>query len=294
MLHTRVSSTVARRWVRPLTLLSILSLAGHATADLAPPPGRNDPLAGPSVPSAAAEVTGGSIDKEVIRRVIRRHINEVRFCYEKGLAQNPSLAGTVAISFRVATSGAVDKSEVKSSTLKHPEVESCIAKQVQRWVFPAPIGGPVTITYPFVLRSAQDPPGSPTPPPTEAQPAKPQPAASPPAGSAVWFSFSPYPGARLLCHEHVRGAGPRPMEIEWALFAVADPVAAVVSHFERESSARASSDGERGGLGLTSARSPRDKMSIFAKEKAAAYPGCASHARAGERTLILVSRGIGG
>lgn len=300
MLHTSLRSTAAGRLAGRLVLFALAGLPCGARADIAPPPiNRGDPLAAAPAP-AGAQVTGGSIDKEVIRRVIRRHVNEIRFCYEKQLARNPSLAGTVSVSFRISTTGAVDKSEVKSSTLNNPDVESCIATRVLNWVFPAPIGGPVGVTYPFVLRSAADPmggsPSSPAPAAPGTDPAKPP--AEPPAeaapGSPTYFSFSAYPGARLLCHEHVRGAGPRPMEIEWYLFASPDPLAKVVGKYETETGRRAISDGERAGVGLTSARNARDKMSIYPSDKAAGYPGCASKARAGERTLILISRGIGG
>ena len=303
MLSSPLPSSRFCRAVCAATFGLVCGIALSASADIAPPAGSrpaagsaaHDPLAG-SV-AGGAQVTGGSIDKEVIRRVIRRHINEIRFCYEKELAKNPGLAGHVAVSFRVATSGAVDKSEIKSSTLNNPTVESCIAGRVLTWVFPAPVGGPVAITYPFVLRGADDAPtgnpsGSAAAPPASAKPEAPPPAAPP--GAAMWFTFSAYPGARLLCHEHVRGAGPRPMEIEWFLFASPDPVAKVVAAFERQVAAKASTDAERGGLDFTSARDARDKLSIFPREKAAGYPHCKSAARAGEHSLILVSRGIGG
>lgn len=302
MLSSCLPASLLRRAVGAATIGLTCGIALSASADIAPPPGNrpaagsaaHDPLAGPA--AGGAQVSGGSIDREVIRRVIRRHINEIRFCYEKELAKNPGLAGHVAVSFRVATSGAVDKSEIKSSTLNNAAVESCIAGRVLTWVFPAPVGGPVAITYPFVLRGADDaPPGEPSGaaavPPASAKPTAP-PAAPP--GAPMWFTFAAYPGARLLCHEHVRGAGPRPMEIEWFLFASPDPVAKVVAAFERQVAAKASTDAERGGLDFTSARDARDKLSIFPREKAAGYPHCKSAARAGEHSLILVSRGIGG
>ena len=44
----------------------------------------------------------GALDKEIIRRVIRRHLNELRFCYERELAKSPSLAGRVVVTFTLA------------------------------------------------------------------------------------------------------------------------------------------------------------------------------------------------
>ena len=44
----------------------------------------------PQIRSGNADVRG-SLSKEVIRRVIQRHINEVRFCYEQELNKEPNL-----------------------------------------------------------------------------------------------------------------------------------------------------------------------------------------------------------
>jgi outer membrane biosynthesis protein TonB len=108
----------------------------------------------PSIRPGTAEVKG-SLSKEVIRRVIRQHLNEVRFCYEQQLAVKPDLNGRVAIQFIISPTGAVQMSKVASSTLGNSACEDCIAKAVRRWTFPSPEGGGVVIvTYPFVLQPA--------------------------------------------------------------------------------------------------------------------------------------------
>jgi len=100
----------------------------------------------------------GSLDKEIIRRIIRRHVNDVKDCYEQQLATNPTLAGKVMVSFTIAGSGKVIASTVESSTVNDPRVENCIVQAVRRWEYPKPLGGGfVTVTYPFVLKSAPIP-----------------------------------------------------------------------------------------------------------------------------------------
>jgi hypothetical protein len=109
----------------------------------------------PSVTQGTAEVRG-SLSKEVIRRVIRRHLNEVRFCYEQQLRQRPDLEGRVSVKFIISPTGSVQSSVVDSgrSTLSDGQVQSCIAGAVRRWTFPSPEGGGVVIvTYPFMLNS---------------------------------------------------------------------------------------------------------------------------------------------
>jgi TonB family protein len=109
---------------------------------------------GPRVRDGVAEVRG-SLPSEVIRRVIRRHINEVRHCYEQRLAQNPSLAGRVGVRFVIGPTGRVISAEVESSTMNDGETEACIAAAVRRWTFPAPDGGGiVAVSYPFVFTSS--------------------------------------------------------------------------------------------------------------------------------------------
>jgi len=98
----------------------------------------------------------GSLSKEIIRRIIRRHINEVKYCYQRDLAQNPGLSGQVIVQFTVGATGQVVTSKIQSSTLHHSGVESCIAQAVRRWLFPRPKGGGIVIvSYPFVLKSVQ-------------------------------------------------------------------------------------------------------------------------------------------
>jgi TonB family protein len=107
----------------------------------------------PRIRTGNADVRG-SLSREVIRRVIRRHINEVRFCYEQELNQRPDLEGRVLVSFIISATGAVQSAAVGNSTINNSRVESCITQAVRRWTFPAPDGGGVVgVNYPFVLSS---------------------------------------------------------------------------------------------------------------------------------------------
>src|SRR5436190_4127644 len=94
----------------------------------------------PEVVPGTAEVRG-SLDKEIIRRIIRRHINEVKFCYERELVKSANLVGRVMIQFTIAGTGMVAASVVQASTMNNPPVEQCIAQAVRRWEFPKPTGG---------------------------------------------------------------------------------------------------------------------------------------------------------
>lgn len=108
----------------------------------------------PRIRSGKADIRG-SLSKEVIRRIIQRHINEVRFCYEQELNSRPDLQGRVSVKFIISPTGAVQTAAVDQSDLGNPKAEQCIAGAVRRWTFPSPEGGGiVVVTYPFVLEQA--------------------------------------------------------------------------------------------------------------------------------------------
>lgn len=108
----------------------------------------------PTVHVARADVDG-NIDKSIIRRIVRSHINEVRACYNQGLVRNPNLHGRVAIQFSIGGTGKVLNSVVGESSLKDPQVGKCVANAVKRWKFPKPPGGGmVLVTYPFRMDPA--------------------------------------------------------------------------------------------------------------------------------------------
>jgi TonB family protein len=108
----------------------------------------------PDVIPGTANVRG-SLDKEIIRRIIRRHINEVKFCYEQELTKKPNLGGRIMVQFTIAASGQVIASVLQNSTMGSPKVENCTVQAVRRWEFPKPLGGGIVIvSYPFVLTPA--------------------------------------------------------------------------------------------------------------------------------------------
>jgi TonB family protein len=105
----------------------------------------------PKVRAAIGTVSPG-IDKEIIRRVIRSHLMEVRGCYNQGLVRDPNLNGRVAIQFTIGPTGSVGAAVVAETSVDDSGVGNCIAKAVKRWKFPKPdTGGSTIVTYPFVL-----------------------------------------------------------------------------------------------------------------------------------------------
>ena len=97
----------------------------------------------------------GALDKEIIRRTVRRHLNEVKYCYEQSLVSRPSLSGRIVVQFAIAPTGRVLSSVVQSSSLGVAAVDSCVVNAVKRWEFPQPDrGGLAVVSYPFSFSPA--------------------------------------------------------------------------------------------------------------------------------------------
>ncbi len=98
---------------------------------------------------------GVALDKSVIAKVIRRHWNEIKYCYETQLNQDPHLAGKVAVAFTINGAGVVAEADVSESSLGNRKVEGCMLTDIKRWRFPEPRGGgQVFVTYPWVFKAA--------------------------------------------------------------------------------------------------------------------------------------------
>ncbi len=109
---------------------------------------------GPPAASVGNPIILGALDKTVIDRVIKQHLAQIRYCYQKELNKNPSLAGKVVIKFTIAADGTVSAAEVKSTTLNNATVEQCIVNRFLRFQFDPPAGGGIVIvSYPFVFQS---------------------------------------------------------------------------------------------------------------------------------------------
>jgi Ca-activated chloride channel family protein len=97
----------------------------------------------------------GSLDKEIIRRVIRRRRAAVRYCYEKQLQRVPGLEGKVVVHFVIQPDGRVSATVRTEHDDDFEAVAACLQKQVVRWRFPAPKGaGAVVVKYPFEFQPA--------------------------------------------------------------------------------------------------------------------------------------------
>jgi hypothetical protein len=94
----------------------------------------------------------GALDRSLIDEVIKRHMNQIRYCYQRELTKNPALGGKVVIKFTIAKDGTVSQASTKSTTMSNSAVENCIVSRFMRMQFPEPKGGGIVIvSYPFLF-----------------------------------------------------------------------------------------------------------------------------------------------
>ena len=97
----------------------------------------------------------GGLSKDVIAKVIKRHQNEIKFCYEQELQKTPDLNGKVAVLFTIDPTGTVNEANVSESSLGSNNTEQCMLARIRRWKFPEPQGGGVvTVTFPWIFKPA--------------------------------------------------------------------------------------------------------------------------------------------
>jgi len=113
--------------------------------------GRGHTKRRPAVNLGQAEGVG-DLDREMIRREIRKNKSKFEYCYEKQLLAKPNLEGTVGTQFTILGTGSVRAARANGVD---PTVSSCVAQVLSGIQFPKPTGGGVVnVSYPFTFRQA--------------------------------------------------------------------------------------------------------------------------------------------
>jgi hypothetical protein len=97
----------------------------------------------------------GSLDKEIIRRIVQEHASQIRYCYERELTRTPGIFGKIKMKWVINGEGKVTQAQTEETQMKNANVENCLATKIKTWVFPKPKGGGIVIvSYPFVFKQS--------------------------------------------------------------------------------------------------------------------------------------------
>jgi hypothetical protein len=166
-------------YARSMFLAAAMSCACAKTAAEAPPqpPSAAQPIASPMTPVvsdppsdldepsptkpepetrevAATDTPArrkGSLKKEDIRRAINRNINAVRACFESAVVRNPDCENKIIVRFEIDRRGRVASVKQLGQSRADRQHVRCVLDAVKAMKFPAPEGGYVIVTYPFMV-----------------------------------------------------------------------------------------------------------------------------------------------
>ena len=95
---------------------------------------------------------GRGLDKDIVRRIVRAHINEIRYCYNQTLLREPSTKGGLTIDFTISATGSVPRAKIKDRGDLPRPLADCINTTVKRWKFPRPTDHrAIDVRYPITF-----------------------------------------------------------------------------------------------------------------------------------------------
>lgn len=98
---------------------------------------------------------GQGLSPNQISRVVMSRMGAFRACYEAALGRDPTMRGTVSVSWSIAPGGSVTTASVASSSLNNARVEGCVLRQVRRLKFPTADKATGPVSWPFVFRPSK-------------------------------------------------------------------------------------------------------------------------------------------
>ncbi len=100
--------------------------------------------------SRTVKIKGG-MSREMVKRVIDQHMEEITYCYETALMSNPSILGRIVFEWKILMDGRVGEIRIAASSVNSHEIHDCIKSAIKSWQFPKPVGAEVIVSFPFVF-----------------------------------------------------------------------------------------------------------------------------------------------
>ncbi len=121
-------------------------------ATLIEPPMTPQRLRTPAVRLGPVTTTSDAAYQDLVRRIVRAHVTEVRYCYNVALRRDPATRGRVAIAFTIDARGKIASAAVAENTSVDNALAVCIAAAVRRWSFVKPKDGrEVAVRFSWLL-----------------------------------------------------------------------------------------------------------------------------------------------
>lgn len=112
--------------------------SGYGAGKRGPRPATSEPKV-----TLGTHVVIGKLPADVVLRVVRLHLAQVRSCYEKILTTRPGVSGALGLEIVITSNGDVASA---TATGVAPDLESCVHQRAITWKFPKPEDGIVKVT----------------------------------------------------------------------------------------------------------------------------------------------------
>ncbi|MEZ4219910.1 MAG: AgmX/PglI C-terminal domain-containing protein [Polyangiaceae bacterium] len=94
----------------------------------------------------------GGMDRNALQRVVKRNMNQLRYCYQREL-KSGSFDATLKVKFVIGATGRVSSVALTNKSPR-PALDACVQGVFRRMVFPKPAtGAAAVVTYPIVFRA---------------------------------------------------------------------------------------------------------------------------------------------
>jgi hypothetical protein len=153
--NTQISGGVATNLQKAAVGTEVGSLSGSTVGKLGESRGTKGLSAKSGVYTAgipSETVVLGSMDPDVIRRILRDNIPFFRSCYQKELDKSNAnrVSGTIRLLFTIGASGHVSRAGIDGRTKLPVKVKRCVVGVLKGIRFPRPLGGgTVDVKQPF-------------------------------------------------------------------------------------------------------------------------------------------------
>jgi hypothetical protein len=99
---------------------------------------------------AGVRVVGG-LAPEIVSRLLRQRLGQLRRCYVDGLLRAPRLRGMVVVTLAIDLRGDASSVRATPGDARLVDVAACMARQLEGVTFPKPEGSVVDVSWPLVL-----------------------------------------------------------------------------------------------------------------------------------------------
>ena len=94
---------------------------------------------------------GQGLSENQVARVVMSRLGAFRACYESALAADPTMRGTVGVTWSITPGGTVSAANIGRSSLNNARVEGCVLRLVRRLQFPTADKPTGPVSWPFIF-----------------------------------------------------------------------------------------------------------------------------------------------